>query len=100
MSTAVRNENPASVHPAALRGEHLAGIVLARSGPLAAGLVAATALLAAILVPFGGWRPWIVVPLLLVIAVVLVRLVRLLPAPPAARWSAPLCVAIAAGHGW
>jgi len=90
---------PAPIPPA-LRGEHFSGIVLTRSGPLAAGLVTATALLAAILVPFGGWRPWIVVPLLLVIAVGLVRLVRLLPAVPAPRWSAPLCLAIAAGHGW
>lgn len=86
--------------PPALRGERLAGVVLARSGPLAAGLVTAIALLAAILVPLGGWRPWIVFPLLLVIAVALVRVVRLLPAPPAPRWSAPLCVAIAVGHGW
>jgi hypothetical protein len=85
--------------PPALRGERLSGVVLARSGPLAAGLVTATALLAAILVPIGGWRAWIVVPLLLVIAVGLVRAVRLLPAPPAAWWSAPVCLLIAAGHG-
>lgn len=101
MSAAVQtNEHPTSVHPPVLRGEHLAGVVLARSGPLAAGLVTATGLLAAILVPIGGWRSWIVIPLLLVIAVALIRLVRLLPAPPAATWSAPACVAIAVGHGW
>ncbi len=84
----------------ALRGERLAGAVLARSGPLAAGLVTATGLLAAVLVPFGGWRPWVVVPALVLIAVGLVRLVRLVPAPPMPRWAAALCVAIAAGHGW
>jgi hypothetical protein len=101
VSAAVRtSEKSTPPHPPALRGEYLAGAVLTRSGPLAAGLVASTALLAAILVPFGGWRPWIVVPLLLVITVALVRVVRLLPAPPAARWSAPLCLAIAVGHGW
>lgn len=86
--------------PIALRGERLAGIVLARSGPLAAGLVAATALLAAVLVPFGGWHPLVVWPLLLAAGAGLVALVARVPAAPAPRWSAVLCVAIAAGHGW
>jgi hypothetical protein len=101
MSAVGLANNPKSaVHPPALRGERLAGIVLSRSGPLAAGVVTATALLAAVLVPVGGWRPIIVAPLLLVITVALVRLVQFLPAPAAPRWSAPLCVAIAVAHGW
>jgi hypothetical protein len=87
------------VRPPALRGEHLSGIVLARSGPLAAGTVTAIALLAAVLVPLGAWRAWIVLPLLAVITAGLIHVVRFVPAPPQPRWSAPLCVAIAVAHG-
>jgi hypothetical protein len=94
--------DPATTDPElpALRGERLAGIVLSRSGPLAAGLVTATGLLAAVLVPIGGWRSWLVVPLLLLIAVALVRLVQAVPAPPVPRWTALSCLAIAVAHGW
>ena len=86
MTTALWTDKPSAVRPPALRGERLAGIVLSRSGPLAAGVVTATALLAAVLVPLGAWRPVVVFPLLAVITVALIRLVRFLPAPAAPRF--------------
>ncbi|GLY14833.1 hypothetical protein LWF15_05145 [Kineosporia rhizophila] len=82
-----------------LRGEQLSGLVLARSGPLAAGFAAVVGLLAAALVPFGGWRPWLVVPLALAGFAGVVWLVRWIPASTAPRWAAPAVLAIATGHG-
>jgi len=81
------------------RSEQLSGLVLARSGPLAAVAVLALALLAVVLVPFGGWRPWLVVPLVSVATVGGWWLVRRIPAAPAPAWCAPAVLAIAAGHG-
>lgn len=81
-----------------LRGEWLSGAVLARSGPFAAGVVAAVGLLAAVLVPFGLWRPWLVWPALVVVLAGAGYLVRFVPARPAPRWAAPASIAVAAGH--
>jgi hypothetical protein len=66
---------------------------------LGAGVVGAAGLLAAVLVPFGLWRPLLVWPLLLVLTVVAVRLVGRVPAPPVPAWTAWLTAAIAAAHG-
>ncbi len=85
--------------PPERRGERLSGIVLARSGPLAAFLALAVGLLAALLVPFGGWIPWLVLPLLVVSLGGAVRLVRLVPARPAPVWVAPAVLTVATGHG-
>ncbi|GAB3246156.1 hypothetical protein [Kineosporia babensis] len=82
-----------------LRGEQLSGIVLARGGPLAAGFAAVVGLLAAVLVPFGGWRPWLVLPLVIAGFAAVVWLVRWIPASQAPRWTAPAVLAIATGHG-
>jgi hypothetical protein len=81
-----------------LRGEWLSGAVLARSGPFAAGVATAVGLLAAVLVPFGLWRPWLVWPLLLVVLAGVGYLVRHVPAAPAPRWASVASVAVAAGH--
>ncbi|GAB6900995.1 hypothetical protein [Kineosporia succinea] len=91
--------DPDDGHLPGLRGEWLSGIVLARSGPLATAFLAIVALLAAVLVPFGGWTPWAVVPLLVIGLLISIWLVRFVPARTAPRWSAPAVLAIAAGHG-
>lgn len=82
-----------------LRGEWLSGIVLARSGPLVAVVVLVIALLAVVLVPFGGWQPWIVWPALVAAVLGGLWLVRRVPAAPAPLWCAPAVLAIAIGHG-
>jgi hypothetical protein len=76
-----------------------AGAVLYRGGPLAAGLVAATGLAAAVLVPVHGWRPVIVFPVLAVLAGVLSWLVLRIPARPEPVWNVLGLLAISAGHG-
>jgi hypothetical protein len=77
-----------------------AGAVLARGGVAAAGLVVATALSAAVLVPLHAWYGWLAVPLAVAaLAVAVVGAARLVPAPPAPAWTAGAVVAIAAGHG-
>jgi hypothetical protein len=81
------------------RGQRWAGLVIFRVGPWAGFVVVACALLAAILVPFGGWHPAIALPLLVAAGAVGVRLVRHVPAPPLTVAPALACLAIAAGHG-
>jgi len=86
--------------PAQLRGERTAAAALLRSGPVAGFAVLAVCLLAAVLVPFGWWRPEIVWPLLVLSAVAVWRLALLVPyrgGPAVPVWSAALCVLIAVG---
>jgi hypothetical protein len=91
--------DPGTVEVPALWGERLSGVVFTWFGPWAAGVAAAIGLLAAILVPIGGWRPQIVLPLVVIIALALIWVVRLIPTVPAPSWTGLLCVAIAIGHG-
>lgn len=78
--------------------ERWAGWVLHRGGPALAGVVAVTGLLAAALVPVGGWRPLVVLPLLLAgTAAVLVLLPRV-PSRPAPVWATGGVLAVAVGH--
>jgi hypothetical protein len=86
--------------PAHLRGERTAAAALLRSGPVAGFAVLAVCLLAAVLVPFGLWRPEIVWPLLVLSGVAVWRLGLLVPyrdGPAVPVWSAALCILIAVG---
>jgi hypothetical protein len=84
----------------ARRSRVAAGAVLYRGGPVAAATVLVTALLAALLVPFGLWHPAIVLPLVALATAAAVPVsARLVPAPPVPAWTAAACVALAAGHG-
>ncbi len=84
---------------AVLRGERVAGAVLARTGPGAAFAVAGVALAAAVLVPAGLWRPLVAWPVVAVVVALGWRLAAALPARPVPVWSAALCGLAAVGHG-
>ena len=80
-----------------LRGERAAGAVLARTGPAAGLVVVAVSLVAAVAVPIGLWRPWLVWPVVVVAVAGSLRRVRRLPAVPVPRWTAITSGALAAG---
>jgi hypothetical protein len=82
-----------------LRGERVAGAILWRGGSAAALAVAAVALAASVLVPFGLWMPVVALPVLLVLGAIGWRLLRLVPVRPAPVWTAGLTVALSAGFG-
>jgi hypothetical protein len=82
-----------------LRGERAAGALLWRGGPAAAFAVAAVALAAAVLVPFGLWAPVVALPVLLVLGAIGWRLLGLVPVRPVPVWTAGLTVALSAGFG-
>ncbi|MFI7588415.1 hypothetical protein ACIB24_15200 [Spongisporangium articulatum] len=81
------------------RAGNLAGAVLARGGVALAGVVVLIDLLAAVLVPVHGWRPPLVVPLVLLLVAFSAPLVRRVPAVAVPSWTTLACVAIAVGHG-
>ena len=96
---------------ASTRGERWSGVLLMRSGPLAAGVLLAVALAALLLVPVGLWRPVVAAPVILVGLAVAWRvalLVPALPTPPvggaahgAPAWAGLVSLAAALGHlGW
>ena len=82
-----------------LPGEDRAGLALARVGPGAAFAVAGIALVAAVLVPLGLWRPVVVLPVTLAVVALAVRLAASVPARPAPVWATAATVVVAAGHG-
>lgn len=69
-------------------GERRAGAALARLGPAAGLAVVGIAVLAAVLVPFGLWRPWLALPAAAAVLAASWRSTRDLPAPPAPTWTA------------
>ena len=97
--TSTEPPTPATDSLPGMRGEQLSGLLLARSGPFAAGVAVFIGLLAAVLVPFHGWQPWLVWPLLVLGLVLVGWLVRWVPYRAAPRWSALAVLAIAIGHG-
>jgi hypothetical protein len=88
-------------------GPRVAGIVLMRVGPFAAGAVLVVAMAALLLLPLGIWEPVVVAPVVGVGLAVVARLVTAVPASPVAGpgagpppvWTAAACLAVAAGHG-
>lgn len=78
--------------------ERLAGAFLARSGPALAGLGVLVGVLAAVLVPVGGWRPLLAVPLLVLLAAAAAPALRAVPARPVPSWTVAGVVGLAAGH--
>jgi len=81
------------------RGQGWAGLVLWRSGPVLAASVAIVGLAAAVLVPFGLWRPVVAVPVVLAGLAAAAPLARRIPAAPAPAWTTLATLAVAAGHG-
>ncbi|HEY6797368.1 MAG TPA: hypothetical protein VI248_22050 [Kineosporiaceae bacterium] len=84
--------------PAQLRGERTAAVLLLAGGPVAALGVLAVCALAALLVPAGWWRPEVVAPLAVAVAVAVAWLARWIPVrggPPVPVWSAVACLAVA-----
>jgi hypothetical protein len=78
--------------------ERWAGWVLHRAGPALAGFAALVGLLAAALVPVGGWRPLVVLPLLVVGAAAVLLLSLRVPTRAAPVWTAAGVLAVVAGH--
>jgi hypothetical protein len=82
-----------------LPSERRAGAVLLRGGPLGGLAVLAVALPAVVLVPVGGWSPFLALPLIVAGLVAAWRIAGLLPvrpSPPAAMWSSA-AIAVAFG---
>jgi hypothetical protein len=71
-----------------LRGERIAGLVLWRVGPAAAGAVLAVPLAAVVLAPLQLWRPVVALPVLLVLGAAGWRLLLRVPHRPAPVWAA------------
>ena len=78
-----------------LRGERIAGLVLWRGGPAAAGAVLAVTLAAVVLAPLHLWRPLVAVPVLAVLLAVGWRLLLRVPARPVPVWTTASTVAAA-----
>ena len=95
-SGVVRRE--AGGHEPALRGERWAGALLYRGGLVAAGAAAWIGLLAAVLVPVGAWRPWLVLPLFAAGTAAAGWAAHRVPARPVPTWTAFGCLAACVGH--
>jgi hypothetical protein len=85
--------------PGGRRGDRLAGAVLFSGGVLAAGLVLVVALAAALLVPFGAWRPATATVLVAAALPGLWWVSRRLPSRPVPVWTAAAVGLAAVGHG-